>query len=110
MKLHPGDGREHLQAAEVIAAGAGPLSVTTMSVRMGRVTRSGLRAGEIPLLPRVLQVVDVYDALRTARPLQTCDRPRSVGADDAEKVRQGLLDGDSGDEFFGMLLEQRRVA
>src|SRR5208282_2586911 len=28
----------------------------------------GLRAGEIPLLPRILQVVDIYDALRTARP------------------------------------------
>src|SRR4030095_14980208 len=27
-----------------------------------------LRKGEIPLLPRILQVVDVYDALRTARP------------------------------------------
>src|SRR5271169_3659076 len=28
----------------------------------------GLTSSEIPLLPRVLQVVDVYDALRTARP------------------------------------------
>src|SRR5271169_5611957 len=28
----------------------------------------GLRKDSIPLLPRVLQVVDVYDALRTARP------------------------------------------
>src|SRR5207244_4451731 len=28
----------------------------------------GLRKGQIPLLARVLQVVDVYDALRTARP------------------------------------------
>src|SRR5437870_323084 len=28
----------------------------------------GLHRGEIPLLPRILQVVDVYDALRTARP------------------------------------------
>lgn len=28
----------------------------------------GLRAEEIPLLARILQVVDVYDALRTARP------------------------------------------
>ena len=28
----------------------------------------GLRGSEIPVLPRLLQVVDVYDALRTARP------------------------------------------
>src|SRR5437660_104907 len=28
----------------------------------------GLVKGEIPLLPRILQVVDVYDALRTSRP------------------------------------------
>src|SRR5581483_325292 len=28
----------------------------------------GLRNGDIPLLARILQVVDVYDALRTARP------------------------------------------
>jgi putative two-component system response regulator len=70
----------------------------------------GLRAGEIPLLPRVLQVVDVYDALRTARPYKP-----AIGHDQSaqtmrEKVRQGLLDGDLVDEFFGMLLEQRRVA
>src|SRR5207237_8132926 len=30
----------------------------------------GLVKGEIPLLPRILQVVDVYDALRTSRPSQ----------------------------------------
>ena len=70
----------------------------------------GLRAGEIPLLPRILQVVDVYDALRTARPYKP-----AIGHDQSaqtmrEKVRQGLLDGDLVDEFFGMLLEQRRVA
>src|ERR1035441_4302561 len=28
----------------------------------------GLKDSEIPLLPRILQVVDIYDALRTARP------------------------------------------
>ena len=28
----------------------------------------GLQGDEIPLLARILQVVDVYDALRTARP------------------------------------------
>ncbi len=70
----------------------------------------GLRAGEIPLLPRILQVVDVYDALRTARPYKP-----AIGHDQSaqtmrEKARQGLLDGDLVDEFFSMLLEQRNVA
>src|SRR5271156_684276 len=70
----------------------------------------GLRAGEIPLLPRILQVVDVYDALRTARPYKP-----AIGHDQSaqtmrEKTRQGLLDGDLVNEFFGMLLEQRNVA
>ncbi len=70
----------------------------------------GLRAGEIPLLPRVLQVVDVYDALRTARPYKP-----AIGHDQSaqtmrEKARQGLLDGELVDEFFSMLLEQRDVA
>ena len=35
----------------------------------------GLQRSEIPLLARVLQVVDVYDALRTAASLQTCAQP-----------------------------------
>ena len=70
----------------------------------------GLKAGEIPLLPRILQVVDVYDALRTARPYKP-----AIGHDQSaqtmrEKAHQGLLDGDLVNEFFGMLLEQRNVA
>jgi putative two-component system response regulator len=70
----------------------------------------GLRAGEIPLLARVLQVVDVYDALRTARPYKP-----AIGHDQSaltmlEKVRQGLLDSDLVNEFLGMLLQQRHVA
>jgi putative two-component system response regulator len=70
----------------------------------------GLRAGEIPLLPRILQVIDVYDALRTARPYKP-----ALGHDQSvqtmlEKARQGLLDADLVNEFFGMLREQRNVA
>jgi putative two-component system response regulator len=70
----------------------------------------GLRAGEIPLLPRVLQVVDVYDALRTARPYKP-----AIGHDQSaqtmrEQARQGWLDGELVNEFFSMLLERRDVA
>jgi putative two-component system response regulator len=70
----------------------------------------GLGAGEIPLLPQILQVVDVYDALRTARPYKP-----AIGHDQSaqtmlEKARLGLLDGDLVKEFLSMLLEQRNVA
>jgi putative two-component system response regulator len=70
----------------------------------------GLRAGEIPLLPRILQVVDVYDALRTARPYKPAISHDQSAQTMREKVRQGLLDGDLVNEFFSMLLEQRNVA
>jgi putative two-component system response regulator len=70
----------------------------------------GLRAGEIPLLPRVLQVVDVYDALRTARPYKPALGHDQSAQTMREKARQGLLDGELVNEFFGMLSEQRNVA
>src|SRR4051812_12866154 len=41
----------------------------------------GLREREIPLLARVLQVVDVYDALRTARPYKP-----ALGHDESERT------------------------
>jgi len=70
----------------------------------------GLKAGEIPLLPLVLQVVDVYDALRTARPYKPAMGHEQSLQTMREKVRQGLLDGELVNEFFSMLLQQRKVA
>jgi putative two-component system response regulator len=70
----------------------------------------GLKAGEIPLLPLVLQVVDVYDALRTARPYKPAMGHEQSLQTMREKVRQGLLDGELVNEFFGMLVLQRKVA
>jgi len=70
----------------------------------------GLRAGEIPLLPRILQVVDVYDALRTARPYKPAIGHEQSAQMMAEKARQGLLDGDLANEFFCMLLQKQNVA
>jgi putative two-component system response regulator len=70
----------------------------------------GLQKGEIPLLARVLQVVDVYDALRTTRPYKPAlghDQSALVMRDEAHA---GLWDEDLVDEFFEMLAKQRQVA
>jgi putative two-component system response regulator len=70
----------------------------------------GMGAGEIPVLPRVLQVVDVYDALRTARPYKP-----ALSHDDAAQVmrqeaRQGLWDAELVGEFLSMLIARRSAA
>ncbi len=70
----------------------------------------GLRAGEIPLLPRVLQVVDVYDALVTARPYKPALSHDQVSQTMREEARQGLWDAELVNEFFSMLAEKRSVA
>ena len=70
----------------------------------------GLQASEIPLLPRVLQVVDVYDALRTARPYKPALSHDDAAQTMREEARQGLWDGEVVNEFFSMLAERRSVA
>lgn len=70
----------------------------------------GLRAGEIPLLPRILQVVDIYDALRTERPYKP-----ALGHDQAAQTmraeaRNGFWDEELVSEFFGMLDQRQQVA
>jgi putative two-component system response regulator len=70
----------------------------------------GLRAGEIPLLPRVLQVVDVYDALRTARPYKPALSHDEAAQTMREEARRGLWDSALVNEFFSMLVETRSVA
>jgi putative two-component system response regulator len=70
----------------------------------------GMSAGEIPLLPRVLQVVDVYDALCTARPYKPALTHDQAAQTMREEARQGFWDADLVDEFFSMLLLQRSAA
>jgi cyclic di-GMP phosphodiesterase len=70
----------------------------------------GLRAGEIPLLPRVLQVVDVYDALCTARPYKTELSHDRAAETMREEARGGLWDVQLVHEFFAMMDEKRAVA
>jgi cyclic di-GMP phosphodiesterase len=70
----------------------------------------GLHKQEIPLLPRILQVADVYDALRTARPYKLALSHEQAAATMREEARGGLWDEELVMEFFSMLKKQRHVA
>lgn len=69
----------------------------------------GLKKNEIPLLARVLQVVDVYDALRTARPYKPPLTHDQSALTMRKEAQSGLWDEELVNEFF-VLLEKRRVA
>jgi putative two-component system response regulator len=69
----------------------------------------GLHNSETPLLPRVLQVVDVYDALRTARPYKPALTHEQSAKTMRDEARSGLWDVELVNEFFSML-EKRKVA
>lgn len=69
-----------------------------------------LHATEIPLLPRVLQVVDVYDALRTVRPYKPALSHEHAAQTMREEARAGLWEVQLVHEFFSMLEERRNVA
>jgi putative two-component system response regulator len=70
----------------------------------------GLRREEIPLLPRILQVVDVYDALRTARPYKNPLSHEQAVVTMRDEARGGLWEEDLVTEFFAMLEKQKQVA
>jgi putative two-component system response regulator len=70
----------------------------------------GLRAGEIPLLPRILQVVDIYDALITERPYKEALSHKQAALTMRAEARSGLWDEELVAEFFSMLDKRRQVA
>jgi len=70
----------------------------------------GLTAPDIPVLPRVLQVVDVYDALRTARSYKPALTHEQAAQTMHEEARRGLWDADLVAEYFSMLEQKRQVA
>jgi putative two-component system response regulator len=70
----------------------------------------GLRRREIPLLPRVLQVVDVYDALRTERPYKPALTHEQAALTMSQEARAGLWDEELVGEFLSLLVSQRQVA
>ena len=69
----------------------------------------GLAGEEIPLLARILQVVDVYDALRTERPYKPARSHEDSYKVMLAEAEIGLWDPRLVEEFFSML-ERRRVA
>lgn len=69
-----------------------------------------LRGNDIPLLARILQVVDVYDALCTARPYKPALNHDHAAMTMRDEARAGLWDEELVVEFFSMLDKQRQVA
>jgi putative two-component system response regulator len=70
----------------------------------------GLTGQEIPVLPRVLQVVDVYDALRTARSYKPALSHEEAAKTMREEAARGLWDTELVGEYFSMLEQMRQVA
>jgi len=70
----------------------------------------GLTAPDIPVLPRILQVVDVYDALRTARSYKAPLTHDQAAQTMCEEAHRGLWDAELVAEYFSMLEQKRQVA
>jgi putative two-component system response regulator len=68
----------------------------------------GLQGEQIPLLARILQVVDVFDALTTDRPYRTALAPRVALDAMAKEVERGWWDTRIFTEFQKMMLEAER--
>jgi putative two-component system response regulator len=67
----------------------------------------GLRGEEIPLLARVLQVVDVYDALRTERPYKPALTHEASAATMRNEAEAGMWDKRLVEAFLAMLSKEK---
>ena len=70
----------------------------------------GLDGHNIPVLARVLQVVDVFDALTTTRPYKPAIPHSQTKETMLREAKRGLWDYELVREFFGMLEAERRAA
>ncbi len=64
----------------------------------------GLKGEEIPLTARILQTVDIYDALTTDRPYRKALPPEKAFAMMQEEVKRGWWDRTLVDEFEALIL------
>ena len=69
----------------------------------------GLKGEEIPLTARILQIVDVYDALTTARPYKRALSSAEALEIMAEEVRRGWWDSNVFSEFEKLIAESERL-
>ncbi len=67
----------------------------------------GLHGDDIPLLARILQVVDIYDALRTARPYKPALTHEDAFRMMQNEAKSGLWDLNLVTGFFDLLRERR---
>ncbi len=70
----------------------------------------GLSGEDIPLLARVLQVVDVYDALRTARPYKSAMSHKAAIDIMQRESERGLLDPNLVRAFISMINHRQAAA
>ena len=70
----------------------------------------GLKGEEIPRLARILQVVDIYDALTTSRPYKRALSHSEAHDTMLREADAGLWDRNMVERFFEMLAAQRRAA
>jgi putative two-component system response regulator len=65
----------------------------------------GLKGDEIPITARVLQTVDIFDALTTDRPYRKALPPDEAVAKIRDEVRHGWWDGSLIDELENLVME-----
>jgi putative two-component system response regulator len=109
MKLHPITGETICQPLKSLRLVL-PIIRSHHEHSDGSGYPDGLRRAEIPLLARVLQVVDVYDALRTARPYKPALSHEQADRTMRDEARAGFWDEELAEEFLSLLEKQRQVA
>jgi putative two-component system response regulator len=101
--------RSHVEIGVSICAPLRTLRSTLPIIRHHHERQDGsgypdrLKGGEVPLLARVFQVVDVYDALTSDRPYRTALAPPDALSVLREETARGWWDGEVVEAFAAML-------